>query len=70
MSIFNNWIFHIILFLIFAVIFNQCYKITTKTMKNAGALTVLMEGLAGLFSLLLFPLFDIRFPSDFRTIYF
>ena len=67
MTIFNNWLFYIVLYLIFAVAFNQYYKITTKTMKKAGALTVLMEGLAGLFSLLLFPLFEIRFPTDVKV---
>lgn len=70
MNFFNNWVFYIVLYLIFAVAFNQCYKITTKKMSKAGALTVLMEGMAGLFSLLLFPLFEIKFPTDIKVYIF
>lgn len=70
MNFINNWVFYIILYLIFAVAFNQYYKITTKKMKKAGALTVLMEGMAGLFALLLFPLFEIKFPTDIKVYLF
>lgn len=60
----TNWLVAVILYLIFAVMFNQGYKIVTKSMENSGALTVLMEGLAGLFCLLLIPIFDIKFPTN------
>ena len=61
---FTNWVFIVILYLIFAVIFAQTYKLATKNMKSAGALTVLAEGLAGIFALLFIPLFGIKFPSN------
>lgn len=60
----TNWVVAVILYLIFAVAFNQSYKLVTKSMKNAGALTVLMEGLGGIFCLLFIPLFDIKFPTN------
>ncbi len=61
---FTNWIFIVILYLIFAVIFGQTYKIITNNMKNAGALTVLAEGVAGIASLLFIPFFELKFSSN------
>ena len=61
---FNNWIFIVILYLIFAVVFNQSYKLLAKNMKNAGAMTVLVNGIAGLISLLMIPLFDLPLPKN------
>jgi len=60
----TSWIVAVILYLFFAVAFNQSYKIVTKNMKNSGALTVLLEGVAGLFCLLLIPLFELKFPTN------
>lgn len=54
----------IILYLIFAVIFGQTYKLITDKMKNAGALTVLAESIGGLASLLFVPFFEIKFSSN------
>lgn len=39
-------------------------------MSKAGALTVLIESMAGLFSLVLFPLFEIKFPKDIKVYIF
>ncbi len=61
---FNNWVICVILYSVFAVSFNQFYKITTKNMQKAGALTVLLEGIAGLVTLLFIPFFEIKFPSN------
>ena len=61
---FTNWVFIVILYLIFAVIFGQTYKIITNNMKNAGALTVLAEGVAGIASLLFIPFFELKFSSN------
>lgn len=61
---FTNWVFIVILYLIFAVIFGQTYKIITNNMKNAGALTVLAEGVAGIASLLFIPFFELNFSSN------
>lgn len=64
MEILNNWLLYVILYLVLATAFTQFYKITTKTLQNAGALTVLLELLAGLITLLLCPLFQFKFPTD------
>lgn len=64
MEIFNNGLVYVILYLVLATIFTQFYKIATKTMQKTGALTVLLQLLAGLVTLLLCPLFEFKFPSD------
>jgi len=68
--LFEQWWFYVILYLIFAVLFNQFYKVAIRKMQKAGALTVIAEGLAGIFALLLIPLFKIRFPSDYKVYLF
>lgn len=67
MGILNNWLIYIILYLILATAFTQFYRITTKTMKSAGALTVLLQMMAGIFVLLLCPLFEFKLPTDARV---
>lgn len=67
MGIFSNWIVCVILYSVFAVLFNQFYKIATRKMEKAGALTVLLEGLAGIVILLFMPFFDIKFSSNIMT---
>lgn len=64
MTIFTSWQFSVLVNLITAMIFNQTYKMATKTMINAGALTVMLESIAGLSCFLLIPLFDLRMPTD------
>lgn len=64
----NNWIIFIILYLFFAVLFNQIYKLLVDDMKDAGALLIIVEGLGGLISILFLPFFQFRF-SDNSLIY-
>lgn len=59
-----EWLVYVILYLIFAVIFNQAYKVSTKTLIKPGALTILLEVIASLSILLLIPFFEIKFPTD------
>lgn len=40
--ILNNWLLYVLLYLAFATIFTQFFKVATKTLKNAGALTILL----------------------------
>lgn len=63
MGIFNNWVLYVILYLIFAVTFNQSYKLVTIRTKNVGALTVLIQLLAGTISLLMIPFFEIKIST-------
>lgn len=59
-----EWLVYVILYLIFAVIFNQAYKVSTKTLTKPGALTILLEVIGSLAILLLIPCFEIKFPTD------
>ncbi len=65
-----NWIVFVILYLFFVVIFNQSYKIATKTLIKPGALTILLETTGALLVLLLIPFFEIKFPTDLRVYIF
>lgn len=60
----NNWIFWVILYLIFAVIFSQTFKKANRGMEDAGALTILLESFTALFALLFLPLFDFKVSND------
>lgn len=64
MNILNNWLLYVLLYLVFATVFTQFYKITTKTLTKAGALTVLLEFMAGIIILMLCPFFEMKFPTD------
>lgn len=65
----KNAYFFLILYLIITVIFNESYRIISQNMKKPGALTVLVELMASIFSLFLLPIFEIKMPSD-PKIYF
>ena len=63
----NTWWFNLIIYLVFYIVFTQSYKVATKSSKNDGALTTLLQFLGGLIVLLFVPLFKIQFPGDIRT---
>ena len=67
MNILNNWIIYVFSYLFMATIFTQVYKITTKTLKNAGALTITLQAIAGITAFLLCPFFEIKFPTDIKV---
>lgn len=59
-----NWLIFVILYLIFYVIFNQCYKVATKSLTKPGALTMLLQLIGSLSILLLIPFFEMKLPVD------
>ncbi len=61
------WFVFVTLYIILAVLFTQFYKIVLKTSKSDGTLTVLLQFIAGLSSLLLFPFFKFTFPTDWKV---
>lgn len=63
-SIFNNSMLYVLLYLGLATSFTQFYKIATKTLTKAGALTVLLQIVAGLIVLVLCPFFEFKFPNS------
>lgn len=64
---FNSWIFWVVLYLIFAVIFAQTFKKANRKMKNAGALTILLEFFTALFAILFIPLFKLKISHNLST---
>lgn len=67
---FKNAYLFLFFYLITTVIFNESYKIISQRMKSAGALTILVELIAGIFSLLWIPFFEIKFTTDFKVYLF
>ncbi len=67
MNLFNNWVFYAILYIVLSTIFTQFYKISTKNLNNAGALTVVLEIIGVIAALLICPFFEIKFPSDIKV---
>lgn len=61
----NNLVVVIVLYLICSVSFNQCYKLLVNKMINAGALTVIINIIAGIFTLFLIPFFEVKIPTNF-----
>ena len=59
-----NWLIWVILYLVFYVIFNQGYKVATKSLTKPGSLTILLEAIASATVLLLIPFFEMRFPEE------
>ena len=57
----------VICYLVFALIFSQGFKKVNRTMKNASALTVLLELFTGLFSIVMSIFFKYTFPSDIKV---
>jgi drug/metabolite transporter (DMT)-like permease len=65
-----SWVIFLILYLISCVVFNQFYKISTKSLTKAGALTILLELIATAVALLFIPFFEIKFPTDIKVYIF
>jgi len=70
MNLFNNFKFYIIIYLIVSVIFNQGYKIVTKSMNSAGALTILIQIISSICCISLIPFFKFKLPNDYKVYIF
>lgn len=57
----------VICYLVFALIFAQGFKKVNRTMKNASALTILLELFTGLFAIIMSIFFMYTFPSDIKV---
>ncbi len=66
LDLFNSWQLNFIGYLICAVVFNQFYKLSLREVKRDGAVTILLQAIAGLSVLMLAPLFPLNFPSEPR----
>ncbi len=67
MNLLDNWGFYVVLYIVLSTIFTQFYKISTKNLNNAGALTVVLEMIGVIAALLICPFFAIKFPSDIKV---
>lgn len=65
-----NWIIFVVIYLIFGVVFDQFYKIATKSLTKPGALTALLQMIGAITVLLISPLFEMKFPTDIRVYIF
>lgn len=57
-------------YFISTVLFNEWYKLVTKTMKNSGAMSVLLQLIAGTVALFFIPISKIVFPTNIYTYLF
>lgn len=57
-------------YFISTVLFNEWYKLVTKTMKNSGAMSVLLQLIAGTVALFFIPFSKIVFPTHIYTYLF
>lgn len=64
------FLFYIIIYLISSTIFNYGYKVITKNNISDGAITILIEIIASIFCMFIIPLFEIKFPSNFKIYIF
>lgn len=63
----NSWLLYVLLYLILATTFTQFFKIATKKLKKAGALTILLQMMAGITSLILCPFFEFKLPVNMNV---
>lgn len=59
-----EWVICVVLYLVFSVIFNQTYKVATKSLTKAGALTILLQLTSALSVLLFIPFFELKLATD------
>ena len=65
----QNWVVLVIFHLLFNTAYNQSYKVLTKRMNHAGALTVLIELVGALTCLIMVPFFETKWPTQ-PAVYF
>jgi len=65
-----NWVIYVILHLIFVVLVDQFYKISTKKLTNTAALTIIIELIGAITALLLSVFFKMKFPTDIKVYIF
>lgn len=64
---FNNVYTWIIIYLISAVVFSQCFKLSNRKMSNASNLTILLELFSSFFALFFIPLFTFKVSTNINT---
>jgi len=65
-----NWIIFVCIYLVVNVVFEQFYKITTKSLTKPGALTALLQIIGATTVLVISPFFEMKFPTDIKVYIF
>ena len=65
-----NYLIFVIAYIVLVVIFDQYYRIATKSLTKSGALTVVLELIGAGTILFLSPFFELKFPSDIKVYIF
>ena len=60
----NNYICWVIIYLVFSLIYAQTFKKANRNMKDANALTVLLELFTAFFAIFFIPFFKFSFPHN------
>ena len=60
----NNYIYWVIIYLVFSLIYAQTFKKANRNMKDANALTVLLELFTAFFAIFFIPFFKFSFPHN------
>ena len=60
------WLLYVGLYVVFAIGYNQFYKVVLKTTKGDGALTALIQIVGGLTALFFSVFFEYKFPTDWK----
>ena len=61
------WLLFIFSHIIFNIIFTQLFKIVIKNSKSEGTITILVQFIAGITSILISPLFKYSFSTDWKV---
>lgn len=67
MGFLNTWQFYLLGYFVCSIFFNQLYKLVVNNCKRDGAVTVIIQSIAGVSILLLMPFFVFKFPTDWRV---
>ena len=60
------WMLYVFLYVVFAIGYNQFYKVVLKKINGDGALTVLIQFIGGITALLFSIFFEYKFPTDWK----
>jgi len=66
LAIINTWQFNLFFSLIFGILFYQFYKLTIRNVKKDGAITIILQLIAGLSVLIWMPFFNFKFPTNLK----
>lgn len=60
----NNYIYWVLIYLVFSLIYAQTFKKANRNMKDASALTVLLELFTAFFAIFFIPFFKFKLPNN------